>query len=243
MPDEAPVLTAAASLEWRRTLSKAPPTPLPGSAVLTHQPGLLGRWRPWSRRVTGYSFEGRMTGKDDPVLRARCAVGGPATAVAIEEMAVGGVRRLILVDIAGSIAEQAASGQVVLVEAALASDGTSPHYSDGSPVRASEATRGLISDALARANVPFSSGLAWSTDAVYRELPSQLELARRQGALLADMEAATTLAVSAAVGIEAAAVLVVADELFGGWRPPRDWALVQSQLSRLVSIATACMTP
>jgi purine-nucleoside phosphorylase len=89
----------------------------------------------------------------------------------------------------------------------------------------------------------FSTGAVVSTDAVYRETPSMLESARDQGAIAVDMETACVLAVAAATGIEAAAVLVMADDLHDAWRPPADITVVQAQLRHLLDAVAACLVP
>ncbi len=95
-----------------------------------------------------------------------------------------------------------------------------------------------LKEILVSHQVPFSSGLAWSTDAVYKETPALIERARNQGAVVVDLETASALAVSKAVGIEAAVVLVAADELLEDWRPPTEPKLVQSRLQGLMSAVT-----
>jgi hypothetical protein len=60
--------------------------------------------------------------------------------------------------------------------------------------------------------------------------------------LLVDLETAAVLAVSTAAGIEAAVVLVAADELHEGWRPPADLRPIRERLRHLIRIATACLS-
>jgi purine-nucleoside phosphorylase len=110
-------------------------------------------------------------------------------------------------------------------------------------VRPDNALTQRLSERLQAAGIAFSTGAVVSTVAVYRETPSMLESARDQGAIAVDMETACVFAVAAATGIEAAAALVMADELHDGWRPPADMTMVQSQHRRLLDLATTCLLP
>ena len=227
MLGEQALLTAAKVIEWRRALTKAPFPHLPEAAILTHQRFLLPRRRLWLRGQGQrcFSFDIRPVAHGTITLAGIRGVGAPATAVAIEELFVAGVRKLLVVDVAGSIDARVLSGEIVIVDSAIAGDGTSPHYAPGPSVSPNESLGRQIGDRLSKAGIAFSTGVVWSTDAIYREIPSQIIEARRQGAVLADMETACVFAVSATLGLQAAAVLVVADELHDGWRAPVDLRL------------------
>jgi uridine phosphorylase len=241
------LLAAADVIAWRYRNANAPVPRLPGGAILTHQSILLGRRRPWSRdrSLDLLSFDTRLIGTESGslVLAACRGVGAPATAVTIEELAALGVTRLVTIDIAGSLDPALHSGDVVLVDSAIAGDGTSPHYTSETRVHPEAALTDALATTLTAAGVSFTRGTAWSTDAVYRETASEVQAARNEGALLADMETASVLAVAGSLGVAAAAVLVVADELSGGWRPPSDSGLIQAQLKKLLLVAQAALTP
>ena len=240
-----PMLTAARMLEWRRAATNAPLPRLPEAAILTHQRFLLPRRLPWRRDPVWryFSFDARPLAGGAVTLAAVRGVGAPATAIAIEELVAAGVHRLVAIDIAGSIDAGVRSGDAVLVESALACDGTSRHYAGERVVRASEALTRRLGGRLTADAIAFAAGGAWSTDAVYRETPAQLDQARRRGAVVADMETACVFAVAASLGIEAAAVLVAADELRDAWHPPADMQLVRNRLRTLLEAATACLLP
>ena len=152
-----------------------------------------------------------------------------------------GVRRLVVVDVAGSIDPAVTTGKSVAVEAAIAADGTSPHYGANGLVLPDAALAFALRDRLSQAGLPFVTGRVWTTDAVFRETPSLIAKYRSQGAVLVDLETAAVLAASAALGIEAAAALVAADELYDAWHPPRDMRPIQAVLQSLVAEAAACL--
>jgi uridine phosphorylase len=176
------------------------------------------------------------------VAAATIGVGGPATAVLIEELAVSAVRQIIAVDIAASLHSRMRSGDVALVGHAFCGDGTSAHYAERDvQVLPDEDLTERLRSALVRSSInPVDAG-AWSTDAPYRETATAVATWRARGASIVDMETAALLASCAALGIAAAAVLVVADELFEGWSPPGDMKAVQSQLKRTANAAVQCL--
>ncbi len=239
---EPALLTAAKKIQWVRSLSKAAKPGLPEAAIITHQTSLLGRRWPWqqARSPKSLSFDIRRQASNRGAITivGLRGIGGAATAVAIEEMAVVGVKKLVAVDIAGSIDDRVRSSDIVLIEGAISADGTSSHYGGDAVARPVQKLSDDLGEILISNRVPFSTGLAWSTDAVYKETPSLIRKARSQGAVVIDLETASTLAVSQAVGIEAAVVLVAADELFEDWQPPTEPKLVQSRLRLLVSDVT-----
>jgi purine-nucleoside phosphorylase len=66
----------------------------------------------------------------------------------------------------------------------------------------------------------FHSGTVWSTDAIYRETPQQVEYYQRRGAIAVDMEISALFTVAQFRQVDLGAVAVVSDELGSfKWRP------------------------
>ncbi len=65
------------------------------------------------------------------------------------------------------------------------------------------------------------SGCVWSTDAIYREKRSYLDMLHKENRVAAvDMEFSALCSVAAFREVEFAAILVVSDEIWGkSWRP------------------------
>ena len=243
---EPALLTAAAMLDWRRRRGSLAALPPLSGVLITHQPGLVRALTPrWRRRsLRGLSTELRLLpGLQEVAVTAAMHVGAPAMGVLVEELAALGLRRLVAVDVAGSIDAGLASGTVLLAESAYAGDGTSPHYTPGTDiVAANEQLLQALAGSLTGAQLPFSTGRVWSTDAPFRETASQVEAARGKGAVAVDMETAALFACAGALGVEAGAVLVIADELSGGWRPPVDRRAIEATLERVARAALGCLT-
>lgn len=63
-----------------------------------------------------------------PVLVMSTGMGGPSTAIAVEELARIGVQRMLRIGSCGALSDQLNLGDLVLVQAAVRDDGTSAGY-------------------------------------------------------------------------------------------------------------------
>src|SRR6187402_1026905 len=124
---EPSLLTAKALIDWRGKVPR-----LPQDVILTHQQWLFSALAPRLRagKVTGLFPQVRLLpGTGGRIaLAGRIGVGGPATAMTVEELAVAGVKRIVMVDVAASITEGFVTGDVLVVEVAVIADGTSRRY-------------------------------------------------------------------------------------------------------------------
>ncbi len=240
---EGPIVTAAEVLAWRRRVGRGPTFRPPGLVIVTFHAPLLGvvrrRYGASSRR--GLSGEFLVVGRRGHgvgVLGPH-GVGAPAFAIPIEELAALGVRRVVAIGQAGTLVRDLAPGDVVLVTAALPGDGVSAHYGAN---RGRSVPDAALSDTFARAlhagGVQFRRGITWTTDALYRETRAEAAEARRQGAVVVDMEVAALFAVGGDLGVATAAALVVADSLADDrWRPPDDPRVCEAALLRVLEAA------
>ena len=209
-----PLFTAVDfSRYWAKRTGLAPPRP-PRSVVL-----LFGRHR-WHSYLSR-----RYRGARDPrtdVYRVRDGVGvtlvdgpgAPLAAIVVEELAALGVRRFVIVGIAGSLQPELRAGCLVLCNGALRDEGTSHHYvRSGLFARPSSRLTRAVKAALRREEVPFEEGSSWSIDAVYRETASEVRRYRKAGISTVEMEASAVFCVARYCGCEAAALFVISDHL------------------------------
>jgi uridine phosphorylase len=159
--------------------------------MLNHHRGLWG--------YTGVAADGA------PLTIQSTGLGGPSTAIVVEELIALGARRLVRVGTCGAL-EDVPLGSLVVASGVRAEDGTS---------RALRASGVLPSDPallerLARAGARV--GDIVSTDLYYDPDPSRLP-----GAVAVDLSSAALLAVAALHGVAAASVLAVSDVI----GPPR----------------------
>lgn len=164
------------------------------------------------------SFEGTQVALAGPML------GAPQTILVLEKMIALGVRKIVAMGWCGSLQHHVAIGDVVIPKAAIAEEGTSPHYPTDSPAPSSSLCHCLTS-ALADIALDAHEGTIWTTDAPFRETFTKVRHFQEQGVLAVDMETSALFAVSRFRGVELAVALVVSDSLSGlrwmhGFREP-----------------------
>jgi uridine phosphorylase len=240
------LLTARKMLDWRRNTGRLGRIKAPEAAILTHQASLFKALTP---RLRGGRQKGLFC--DLYVLGARSGrlgivgnfgVGGPPTAVAVEELAAIGVGEIVCVDLAASLYAEVPTGTIVLVSDAVCEDGTSKHYVPGAKeIAVADVLSGRLAATLATRDIPFTAGRVWSTDAPYRETAPEVLKYRSRDAVLVDMETAAFLAAGSALGVETASLLVAADTLFDDWQPPFDGRRVQTSLRIAARAARECL--
>ena len=129
------------------------------------------------------------------------AVGAPFAVLVAEQLFASGCRLLISITSAGQIVSVGPTPYFVLIERAIRDEGTSLHYvppspfADGNPALLDRAW-----PALQQLRTPVHRGMAWTTDAPYRETEQAIAFAREQGALAVEMEAAALYAFARARG-------------------------------------------
>lgn len=147
--------------------------------------------------------------------------GAPQAALVLEDMIALGLKRCILIGIAGGLQPDCKPGDVILANAAIRDEGTSYHYLGLEEEACSDASlRESLEQEFIKRKVSFRTGTTWTTDAVYRETTIEIETFRKHGVLSVEMEAAALFAVATYRKISLAAVLVISDLLSPGkWSP------------------------
>lgn len=147
-------------------------------------------------------------------------IGGPSTAIAVEELTACGATHLIRVGTCGGIQLSVESGDVVIASGAVRQDGTSREYAP--PEFPAVADPKLLFDLCAAAQelkLPHHVGVVQSKDSFYGqhsphrmategELLSKWEAWRRLGVLASEMEASTLFVVGATLGVSCGAVFL-----------------------------------
>lgn len=131
-----------------------------------------------------------------------CAVGAPFAVLVAEQLFASGCQLLISITSAGQIAADLDPPCLILIERALRGEGTSYCYLP--PATLIEADAAVLRGAargLAGSGVAVRHGMAWTTDAPYRETKQAIKHARAAGTLAVEMEAAALCALSRAKGL------------------------------------------
>jgi uridine phosphorylase len=165
--------------------------------MFNHNRGLWG--------YTGNAADG------EPLTIQSTGIGGPSAAIVLEELIALGAERAIRVGTAGALDPTLELGDVLVVQRALAADGTS---------RALGASEWTTADAtllaaLCTAAQGSVSGAVVSSDLFYEVGEARFGGWRSAGALAIEMEAATLFALGALRGVAVAAVVAITDRLAG----------------------------
>lgn len=155
------------------------------------------------------------------VMVCSTGIGGPSTAIAVEELAACGVHTFIRIGTCGGIALKVKPGDVVIASGAVRQDGTSREYA---PIEfpAVSDTDVLIAlrDAASELKYPNHTGIAQSKDAFYgqhrpdkmatsSELHAKWDAWKKLGVLASEMESSTLFTVASLLGVRAGAVFHV----------------------------------
>ena len=170
------------------------------------------------------------TGKLDGVTVSvtSTGIGGPSTAIAVEELVRVGARTLVRIGSCGALDPGLRFGDLVVAQAAARGDGTPDQYAPaGFPAVADiDVVQALRTEAGA-AGHRFRVGIVLTNDAFYAEMAPETfpmegiirarwDAWARAGCLAAEMETATLLTVAAVRRVRAGAVLAVIDSASDG---------------------------
>ena len=163
-------------------------------------------------------WNGKLCG--ETVTVCSTGIGGPSTAIAVEELAACGATTFIRVGTCGGISLDVRAGDVVIATGAVRQDGTSHEYA---PPEFPAVTSANVLFALCEAakDNGFSSraGVVQSKDSFYGQhsparmpvasaLAAKWEAWKRLGVLASEMEASTLFTVAATLGVDAGAVFM-----------------------------------
>jgi len=176
-------------------------------------------------------FKGDLDGT--PVTVASTGIGGPSTAILVEEMANLGAHTFIRIGTSGGIADGLKKGEFVIATAAIRRDGTSRSYVWREyPAAASHEVVLALIDAAARLNLKFDAGVSLSVDGFYSEnkllqegkivsmshsgymissMTERLADAKKMGVKIIEMENGTIFTLCSLFGLRAGAVCSVSD--------------------------------
>ncbi len=145
-------------------------------------------------------------------------IGGPSTAIAVEELTACGAHTFIRIGTCGGIALPVCAGDVVIASGAVRQDGTSREYAPIEfPAVASADVLFALADSAKELGLSYHTGVVQSKDSFYgqhspmrmptsRELLGKWEAWKRLGVLASEMEASTLYTVAAALGVSSGAV-------------------------------------
>ncbi|MEM2891373.1 MAG: nucleoside phosphorylase [Thermoplasmata archaeon] len=195
------------------------------------------------------------------VSAASTGIGGPSTAILLEELANIGARTFIRIGTSGGIAEGLEKGDFVISTGAIRADGTSRSYAwpEYPAVASHEVVLALI-DSAHRAKVRFDVGVTFSVDGFYSEnkvlkdgkiapmsqsgyMPSfmvnRLADVKQMGAKNIEMENATIFTLASLLGLRAGAICTVSDVV--PWHPTEKIIDFEQNMSDCIKVGVEAM--
>ena len=147
-------------------------------------------------------------------------IGGPSTAIAVEELCACGADTFIRVGTCGGISLDVRSGDVVIANGAVRQDGTSAEYAPAIfPAVSDPSVLFALAQGAKALGFEHHIGVVQSKDSFYGQhspnrMPTATELCekweawKRLGVLASEMEASTLFVVAASLGVRAGAVFL-----------------------------------
>jgi DeoD family purine-nucleoside phosphorylase len=182
----------------------------PGRALLLAQ-SLLTEPKMFNHNRGLWGYSG-IAGDGELLTIQSTGMGGPSAAIVISELADLGAARLVRVGTCGAIDDSLALGELLIVTAALAGDGTSRALGADERTLPSAQLLDAIRVAAAGDNATRLGAVA-TTDLFYDDRSGVERQWLAAGAVAVEMESAALFALAAARGLEAATILIVTDIL------------------------------
>lgn len=164
------------------------------------------------------SYLGEIEG--EKVLVISTGMGGPSTAICVEELAMLGVNNLIRVGTCGGMQLNVYAGDIVIAQAAIRQEGTSKEYIPLEfPAVANIDVINALINASKELGYTYHTGIVHCKDSFYGqhdpermavnyELESKWDAWIKGGSLASEMETATLFTVSSLLRVKAGAVLL-----------------------------------
>lgn len=159
--------------------------------------------------------------ENEKVLVISTGMGGPSTAICVEELAQIGIKYLIRVGTSGGMQLNVSAGDIVIASAAIRQEGTSKEYVPIEfPAVADIDLVNALRTSAKELNYKYHTGVVHCKDSFYgqhspEKMPVSYELENKwqawikAGALCSEMETASLYTVASYLRLKAAAVLLV----------------------------------
>ncbi len=195
-----------------------------GYAILPGDPGRVDAIAAYldSPRLVGSNREFRSvagTLSGTTVIVTSTGIGGPSAAIALEELAKIGVKKIIRVGTCGGMQMKVTAGDVIIPTAAVRMEGTSKEYAPLEfPAAADYDMVSALVQAARRLGVVYHTGIVQSKDSFYgQHQPQSMPVAeqlmqkwdawKKLGVLASEMETAALFTVAHTRGIQAGCIL------------------------------------
>lgn len=155
-----------------------------------HQATEIGYLSGGGQKYPIYSFEH----KGAQIGFFNTIIGGAGAAAFLEELIALGAEKFLYFGSCGVLDKEIAEGNLLVPIAAYRDEGVSYHYAKASDYLDIETAPGLVS-ILKDMHVPYNTTKTWTTDAFYRETERNLNLRKKEGCGVVEMECASIMSV------------------------------------------------
>jgi uridine phosphorylase len=237
------LLTAEAIVGYRARLGRQPSLHAPRGALFCLERGLPRRlrWRIPVRKAGSLNADLHETTRTQSpvVILTNFGGGAPIVVELAEELAVMGVRKMVLMTWGGALQPGLKPGDIVVCNRALRDDGASCHYlPPGKYVEADPALAERLAAAIRARGAECTTGTTWTTDAPYRETLAEVKQYQAEGVKTVEMESSGLFTVGRVRGLPAASVVVVMDSLATfEWKVPERLDSIQRSLDTVYAAA------
>lgn len=147
--------------------------------------------------------------KGIPILALSTGIGGPSTAIAIEELCKCGVRYAIRIGSCGALQPDIGIGELIIASAAVRDDGVSRTYiGESFPAAADTDLLFLCKNAAEQNGFAYQTGIVRSHDSFYTDREEEIcAYWSERGVLGADMETAALFVIGRLRGLKTASIL------------------------------------
>lgn len=121
-------------------------------------------------------------------------IGGAGAAGFLEELIALGAEKFLYFGSCGALDKEIAEGHLLVPIAAYRDEGVSYHYAEASDYLEIETAPQLI-NLFENMAIPYNTTKTWTTDAFYRETDRNLDLRKKEGCGVVEMECASIMAV------------------------------------------------
>ena len=121
-------------------------------------------------------------------------IGGAGAAAFLEELIALGAEKFLYFGSCGALDKEIAEGHVLIPTAAYRDEGVSYHYAEASDYLEIE-TAHKLAEIFEGMCIPYNTTKTWTTDAFYRETDCNLEIRKKEGCGVVEMECASIMSV------------------------------------------------
>lgn len=182
------------------------------------------RWRiPVSRSSAMNSDVYKVkTSKGRVIILTGFGVGSPVVIALAEELAMLGVKKMILLASGGILQTNLQPGTIIVCNRAIRDEGASHHYLPPAKYVDSDASLvNELADAIRKRGAPCSVGTTWTTDAPYRETREEVIQYQSEGVKTVEMESAGLFTIGQVRNVRTASIVIGMDSLASlRWQPP-----------------------